>query len=104
MALNFPRLPDYKLPDAFPIPRLNFLPTHFPMKLTLAWIGKTKDPAIASLTAEYLKRIARYVPTDSAELRSETALLEAVKRQHSVLVLLDSGGKELSSEQFAEFL
>jgi 23S rRNA (pseudouridine1915-N3)-methyltransferase len=74
------------------------------MKLTLAWIGRTKDPAIAALTAEYLRRISRYLPTDSAEVRSEAALLEMAKKQRCSLVLLDSGGKELTSEQFAEFL
>jgi 23S rRNA (pseudouridine1915-N3)-methyltransferase len=74
------------------------------MKLTMAWIGKTKDPAIAALTAEYLKRIARYLPCDFAELRSEAALLEMAKKQRCSLVLLDSGGKELTSEQFADFL
>ena len=30
------------------------------MKLKVAWIGKTKEPAIQSLTDEYLKRISRY--------------------------------------------
>jgi len=29
------------------------------MKLKIAWIGRTKEPAIQSLTAEYLKRISR---------------------------------------------
>ena len=74
------------------------------MKLTLAWIGKTKDPAVAALTAEYLKRISRYVLTDSAELRTEVALLDTARKQRGTLVLLDSGGKEFTSEQFAEFL
>jgi 23S rRNA (pseudouridine1915-N3)-methyltransferase len=74
------------------------------VKLTLAWIGKTKSPAISALTTEYLKRIARYVATDSAELRSEATLLELAKKHRATLVLLDSRGRELTSEQFANFL
>ena len=76
------------------------------MRLRVAWIGKTKEAAIQSLTAEYLKRIARYVPVESHELRSESALLDLVKaeRTRPVLVLLDSRGKQLSSEELAELL
>ena len=31
-----------------------------PVKIKVAWIGKTKEPAIQALTDEYLKRISRY--------------------------------------------
>jgi len=77
------------------------------VKLKVAWIGKTKEPAIASLTEEYLKRISRYADVDSAVLRDEKDLLEkfgAKAKNRSTLVLLDSRGKEFSSEQFAKFL
>jgi len=76
------------------------------VRLRVAWIGKTKEAAIQSLTAEYLKRIARYVPVESHELRSESALLDLVtaERTRPVLVLLDSRGKQLSSEELAELL
>jgi|SRR5450755_2235529 23S rRNA (pseudouridine1915-N3)-methyltransferase len=85
------------------------------MKIKIAWIGKTKEPAIASLTEEYLKRISRYVPVEGVTLRDEAALLEAGGRTvgkgkgatasaRSTLVLMDSRGKEFSSEQFAKFL
>ena len=84
------------------------------MKIKIAWIGKTKEPAIQALTDEYLKRIARYVPVEGASLRDEAALLEMSRRgsggkvgasaAKSTLVLMDSRGKELSSEQFAKFL
>ncbi len=76
------------------------------MKLRVAWIGKTKDAAIQSLTSEYLKRLTRYVPTESLELTNEASLatqLEKTRGQHT-LVLLDSRGKQLSSEQFAELI
>lgn len=85
------------------------------MKLKIAWIGKTKEPAIAALTEEYLKRISRYVQIEGVPLRDEAALLEMCGRTStaksgtksaakSTLVLMDSRGKEFSSEQFAKFL
>jgi 23S rRNA (pseudouridine1915-N3)-methyltransferase len=76
------------------------------MKLKIAWIGRTKEPAINSLTAEYLKRISRYAPVESVELGSEEALLKHTSsgRTPQQLVLLDFRGKQLTSEEFAEFL
>jgi len=76
------------------------------VKLKIAWIGKTKDPAIHSLTTEYLKRISRYVDVEGLPLADEAALLKLCDKSRLLhtLVLLDSRGKELSSEEFAEFL
>jgi 23S rRNA (pseudouridine1915-N3)-methyltransferase len=74
------------------------------VKLTVAWIGKTKEPAIAALTAEYVKRVARYVPTDSIEARDETAVLERGAKDRAMLVLLDARGKQMTSEELAAFV
>ncbi len=76
------------------------------MKLKVCWIGKTKERAIQALTEEYLKRLGRYVPTDAHELKSQGALLELVAKERTrpVLVLLDGRGKQMTSEDFAEFL
>jgi 23S rRNA (pseudouridine1915-N3)-methyltransferase len=81
------------------------------VKIKIAWIGKTKEAAIASLTEEYLKRISRYVQVEGATPRDEAALLEMSGRSpnmklgaKSTLVLMDSRGKEFSSEEFAKFL
>lgn len=74
------------------------------MKLTIAWVGKTKEPAIAALTAEYVKRAARYTPTETLEARSEEAVLERAAKDRATLVLLDARGKQLSSEELAQFL
>jgi 23S rRNA (pseudouridine1915-N3)-methyltransferase len=77
------------------------------VKLKIAWIGKTKEPAIARLTEEYLERISRYSQVDGITLRDEADLLAKFGpsvRMKSTLVLLDSRGKEFSSEQFAKFL
>jgi 23S rRNA (pseudouridine1915-N3)-methyltransferase len=80
------------------------------MKLRIAWIqakpGKDKSSAIAALTADYLKRLSRYVPVETHELSSETSLFKQLDKSASkpFLVLLDSRGKQLSSEQLAQFL
>ena len=75
------------------------------VKLKIAWIGKSKEPAIRSLTDEYLKRIGRYVPVEGVSLKDETALKNLGGRGvRQFLVLLDSRGKQLSSEELAKFL
>jgi 23S rRNA (pseudouridine1915-N3)-methyltransferase len=85
------------------------------VKIKVAWIGKTKEAAIQSLTDEYLKRIARYVPVEGIILKDEAALLEISGRAasaksgrsaaaKSTLVLMDSRGKQLSSGELAKFL
>lgn len=78
------------------------------MKLKVAWIGKTKDSAIQSLTAEYLKRLNYFAETEGLGLTSEAQLLKLQQKSgtrpaHS-LVLLDPRGKQLSSEELAQFL
>lgn len=78
------------------------------MKLTIAWIGKTKNPAIQSLTDEYLKRLRQYAETDGVTLKDEAVLLKLCGRDGRAtrrrLVLLDSRGKQLSSEELAQFV
>ena len=88
--------------------RLRFLASVRIVKLKVAWIGKTKEPAIQSLTDEYLKRLGRFAETEGASLKDESALLKAAGRDSRIarhfLVLLDSRGKQLSSEELAKFL
>ena len=71
-------------------------------------MGKTKDPAIQSLTAEYLKRLGFYADVEGVAFPSEEALLKSGSKSSShpsySTVLLDSRGKELTSEEFARFL
>lgn len=81
------------------------------MKIKIAWVGKTKEAAIQTLTEEYLKRISRYAQVEGIALRDDASLLELCGRAprakgcaKSTLVLMDSRGKEFSSEQFAKFL
>ncbi len=78
------------------------------MRLQIAWIGRTKSAPIQSLTAEYLKRLSRFAACDARELTSEGALLKLLEkstgRTAPVLVLLDSRGRQLTSEEIANFL
>jgi 23S rRNA (pseudouridine1915-N3)-methyltransferase len=85
------------------------------VKIKIAWIGKTKEPAIQSLTEEYLKRISRYTQVQGLAVRDEAALLEMCGRGQgrtgnrtntgkSTLSLLESRGRQFSSEEFARFL
>jgi 23S rRNA (pseudouridine1915-N3)-methyltransferase len=78
------------------------------VKLTIAWIGKTKNPAIQSLTDEYVKRLRQFAEVEALSLKDETALLKLCGRDgrgaRRGLVLFDSRGRQLSSEEFAQFL
>jgi 23S rRNA (pseudouridine1915-N3)-methyltransferase len=78
------------------------------MKLRIAWIGKTKEPAVQSLTTEYLTRLSRYAQTESHELADEDALLKLAEkssgRTRPAFILLDQRGRQFSSEEFAGLL
>ncbi len=78
------------------------------MKLTIAWIGKTKNAAIQSLTDDYIKRLKQFAEAEGLALKDESALLKLCGREANstrrYLVLLDSGGKQLSSEELAQFI
>ena len=60
------------------------------------------------MTDEYLKRISRYAQIAGLALKDEAALLSLTngsrQKERHKLVLLDSRGKQLSSEELAEFL
>lgn len=87
------------------------------MKLHLVWIGKTKDRHCAALINEYLQRLTRYVTYEISELKDSAGaaeearvrqlesikLLAAVERDDFV-VLLDEGGKEMTSVEFAALI
>ena len=82
------------------------------MKIKVAWIGKTKEPAVETLTGEYLKRISRYADVAGIALKDEAAILSLAggerqknknKERHK-LVLLDARGRQFSSEELAKFL
>jgi 23S rRNA (pseudouridine1915-N3)-methyltransferase len=78
------------------------------VKLKVAWIGKTKQAGVQALTDEYVKRLIQYAETEVLALKDEAALLACRKASRPqakhTLILLDSRGKQLSSEELAKFL
>jgi 23S rRNA (pseudouridine1915-N3)-methyltransferase len=82
------------------------------MKLTLAAVlpraAAGKSEPFDRLAADYIKRATRYLPTESVLYDSEAALLEAAtrapNRPAAHLILLDSTGKLLTSDEFAAYL
>jgi 23S rRNA (pseudouridine1915-N3)-methyltransferase len=81
------------------------------MKLRVAWIApksRSKEPAYDALTREYIARIAKYQTIDASDLPSEAALIKLLERSSGrtapVLVLLDSRGKQLTSEELAAYI
>ncbi|WP_263366970.1 23S rRNA (pseudouridine(1915)-N(3))-methyltransferase RlmH [Edaphobacter bradus] len=79
------------------------------MKITLAAVvprrSRTKSEPSDRLLADYLERTARYTPCDSQLFDTEGALLDWLTRQPgrsaAHAILLDSRGKQLSSEELA---
>ena len=81
------------------------------MRIKIAWIGKTKEPAIQTLTDEYLKRLSRYAELDSVSVKDEGAILSlasgagrGLQKERHELVLLDSRGRQFTSEELAKML
>lgn len=90
------------------------------MKLTLLWIGKTKDKRLASLVADYLERAGRMARVEVVELRdrggastergehvvldreAESILSSLAEGDH--VVLCDERGAQLRSEEFARII
>jgi 23S rRNA (pseudouridine1915-N3)-methyltransferase len=82
------------------------------VKLVLAAVSPTrsrpKSDHAAALAADYLARASRYLPCESQSYASEAALLARLDRGSArtapTLILLDSRGKPLTSEDFAAHL
>ena len=81
------------------------------MKLRVAWIApksRSKEPAYDTLTREYMARIAKYQAIEASDLPSVASLLKFLERSSGrtapVLVLLDSRGKQMSSEELAAYI
>ena len=80
------------------------------MKITFAAISarsmRVKSEAADRLHLDYVERASRYVLSESRVFGSEAGLFEWVDRQSgrtpAYMVLLDSRGRELTSEEFAE--
>jgi len=81
------------------------------MKLRVLWVGKTKNPQIAKLCADYASRIEHFLPLSIVEVKEPKGGMraEAEKILHALaepdrIVVLDPKGKALTSEQLAKFV
>jgi len=81
------------------------------MKLRVLWVGKTKNPQIAKLCAEYASRIEHFLPLNIVEvkepkggMRAEAEKIEAALGDSDRVVVLDPKGKVWTSEQLAKFI
>jgi len=89
------------------------------MRLVLLWAGRTRDRNIGAAIREYIGRLDRYVTVEVMEVKEESAadrhseklairkecrkLREKIPQDSDVIVL-DPAGREMSTEQFSEFL
>ncbi len=82
------------------------------MKILLAAVvprrSRSKIEEIDQLLTDYMERVDRYMPCESQLFDSEADLLKGIDRKTNraaaYVVLLDSRGQQLSSEEFASYL
>lgn len=77
------------------------------MKIRLIMLGKTRREEIRDLVDDYAERIRHYAEIEISELR-DAGRAEARKLKldepGSAVVLLDAGGKQWNSRQFARWM
>jgi 23S rRNA (pseudouridine1915-N3)-methyltransferase len=76
------------------------------MKIRFIMLGKTRREEARALFDDYLSRIEHYADVEINEVRDRTpAALRKLKMEPgSAVVLLDAGGKQFASQQFARWL
>ena len=89
------------------------------MKTTLIVVGRTVEPHFITAIADYTQRTRRYLSFDIEvipELKNTKSLTAEVQKEKEgdlilkalqpgdVVVLLDEGGKEMRSMEFAEYM
>src|SRR6476619_1142069 len=81
------------------------------MKLRVLWVGKTKNPNIVKLCADYASRIEHFLPLNIVEVKepkggmhAEAEKILAALGDSERVVVLDPKGKALTSEQLAKFI
>src|SRR4051794_5017464 len=82
------------------------------MKVHLAWITakprRSKEPELAALVNQFLARCRQYTEIGTLEATSEEQLFSAIERlagrSRPQIILLDSAGKQRSSEGIAELI
>lgn len=76
------------------------------MKMRFIMFGRTRRAEARALIDEYVVRISHYAEAEVTELRetSDAALRKLKLAAGATIVLLDAGGKQFNSAQFAKWL
>jgi 23S rRNA (pseudouridine1915-N3)-methyltransferase len=79
------------------------------VRLTIASIaGRARSEHCDALVAEYVKRTSAFVPVETEIFRTSKMFFEMLNKQRArtaaTLVMLDSGGRQFSSEELAGWL
>lgn len=76
------------------------------MKIRVVMLGRTRNAEARALAEEYLKRIEKYAEIEVNELRdgSAAALRKFKISANAGCVFLDAGGKEFTSQEFANWI
>lgn len=75
------------------------------MKIRLLMLGKTRRAEVRALLDDYLRRLRPYAEVEVSEVAGSPAALRKIKAEFaSTWVLLDAGGKQFTSQQFAKWL
>src|SRR5262245_23538313 len=80
------------------------------MRLRVIWVGKTKDARLRALCEDYLTRLSHFVRCEITELRvskaegieKESKRISDALHEGTVIVLLDSAGRQWTSAELAE--
>ena len=73
------------------------------MKITVAAVGKLKEPYLVAAADEYIKRLRPFCTLTIHEAKDEAALLAGLPA-NAHLYAFDERGDSITSEQFAELL
>jgi 23S rRNA (pseudouridine1915-N3)-methyltransferase len=71
------------------------------VRLRILAIGKSKDPALASLCQTYIQRSQRYLPLELAFCRDATAQWARARDDAGPNVLLDERGAQVTTQELA---
>ena len=76
------------------------------MRIQLLFLGKTRRPEIRALLEDYAGRIGHFAEVEIRELREDSpaAFRKLAIAPGATVVLLDAGGKEVDSKQFAGWI
>jgi 23S rRNA (pseudouridine1915-N3)-methyltransferase len=75
------------------------------MKIRLVMLGRTRRGEIRALLDDYLARSRRYAEVEASEVPNSPAALRKLKAEPASLwVLLEAGGRQFTSQQFARWL